>query len=223
MLTDYTAPFALWIVVRPVYLCDGFCVVEPAWAKGGGQGGLAVFVSRLHASIYATLRNTVRFPDVPGRTEKWRCIALHTFDLRSYMLNKDGRLNCAVSFGFTCDGAGALSCVNGVPRLRFIELMCEMPEAGQDVVFSFSRWVFAFMHDQWERLGAYGYAQSIDRMAVMDDRTFAGALAVAMQAVSVTHKAPEGDYWTMYDADAAHWISTPAQSLAGIWATPTIH
>ena len=74
MSTDYIAPFALWIVVRRIQRRDGSCGVEPAWVGRGKHGGLAIFVSRLHAYVYAALRNIHRaHDDVMGNR-----IARHT-------------------------------------------------------------------------------------------------------------------------------------------------
>jgi hypothetical protein len=223
MPTDYIAPLALWIVARRVYLGDGSYFVEPAWIECGRHGGMAVFVSRLHAAIYATLRNIDCPPDAPGCVDDWQCIALQQFDLHEHILEMDGALNCAVSFGFACDGAGALSLSQGAPRLCFVELPFALPWPGAEAVFSFSRGAFAAIGEQWDRIGAYGYVQSLERTAALDDRAFMSALGVALEAVSLTHAEPDGDYWTVYDADPARWISSCAPPWISRGALHTIH
>ncbi|WP_233866258.1 hypothetical protein [Paraburkholderia adhaesiva] len=220
MPTDYIAPFALWIVVRRVHRRDGSYFAEPACAGWGGNGGLAVFVSRLHACVYATLRNVHRAQD---DTDDWRCIPLQAFDLHSDIRDVNGELNCAMTFAFACDSTGALTVANGAPGLCYIEATFDLPDLGPEPVFNFSQWAFDIMRELWERVGAHGYPESIDRTAVMDDMTFACALSVALEVASLTRAEPDGDHWTVYDAETVRWISTPARSSGALQTMRTIH
>jgi hypothetical protein len=220
MTTDYIAPFSLWVVVRNVRRRDGSCRVEPAWVGRGKRGGLAIFVSRLHAYVYATLRNIHRAND---DADDWRCIPLQTFDLQEHIHDLRGTLNCAMTFAFACDCTGALIITNGAPCLCFIEITFDLPKLDADMVFNFRQGVFDVMREQWARVGAHGYPESIDRIEVMDDLTFAYALGVALDVASLTRAQPDGDHWTVYDADTVCWISTPVRSSAASRTMLTIH
>jgi len=220
MSTDYIAPFALWIVVRRIQRRDGSCGVEPAWVGRGKHGGLAIFVSRLHAYVYAALRNIHRAHD---DADDWRCIPLHAFDLQGHGLDTHGPLNCAMTFAFACDSTGALIITKGAPCLCFVEVTFDLPNLDADMVFNFSQGVFEVMREQWARVGAYGYPESIDRTAAMDDLTFAYALGVALDVASLTRTEPDGDHWTVYDAETVRWISTPARSSVAPRTMLTIH
>lgn len=220
MPTDYIAPFALWIVVRRVRQRDGSTRMEPAWVGRGKHGGLAIFVSRLHAYVYATLRNIHCAND---DADDWRCIPLQTFDLQEHLHDAHGVLNCAMTFAFACDSTGALIISNGAPSLCFVEVTFDLPTLDADMVFNFSQGAFDVMRELWARAGAYGYPESIDRTAVMDDLMFAYALGVALDGASLTRAEPDGDHWTVYDAETVRWISTPARSSVALQTMLTIH
>ncbi len=220
MPTDYIAPFALWIVIRHMRLADGSHHTEPAWVRSEDHRDLVVFVSRLHAYLYATLRN---IDHTRGESDGWQCIPLSAFDLCGCIREADGPLKCAMAFSFECDATGALIIANGAPRLRFVELTFNVPNPVEGAVFNFSQGAFDVMREQWEHIGAYDYPQSVERIDAMDDVTFAHALGVALQAALVTRAEYASDHWTVYDADAGYWISSPVRSYSGVPATRTVH
>lgn len=220
MTTDYIFPLPLWLAVRRHDRPDGTCLVEPAWVGSGEHSGLAVFVSRLHAQLYATLRNAFRAPDDFGN---WQCMPLRAFELSGHIRDTNGTLNCEMAFGFACDSDGALIVANGAPRLRYAELTFDLPEDSGAVIFNFSQRAFDAMRDQWASIGAHEYERSIDRTEVMDNATFLKVLDVALWSVVLTSDQPEGDHWTVYDADAGRWVSSAELWHAGLQAVHTLH
>jgi hypothetical protein len=226
MQTDYIAPLALWVVVSCHPRGDGSLALEPVWAGSGEQGGLAIFVSRLHASVYAALRNACDKDDEDdedGEANTWLCIPLQVFDLNAYTSEAGGTLDCAMVFGFACDAEGALIVADGAPRVRYFSASFELSGRTDDVTFSFGNWVFDAARTQWEEIGAHAYEESISRTEAMDDRTFARAVHVALQAATLTRDEAESPCWTVYDARTARWIATPAYAVDSPRGTYTLH
>lgn len=217
MSTDYISPLSLWVVVRRHYCRDGTRFVEPAWVGSGEHTGPAVFVSRLHAHIYAALRNRYHTRD---DTNNWQCIPLSAFDLRGHVRDLGGELNCEMTFGFATDAAGALILVSGAPRLRFVELSFGIDAAFDDVTFNFNQWVFDFMRAEWTSIGAPAFEASLDCVESMDDITFARTLDAALASATLCHVEPYREYWTAYDASTASWIDATVCMHA---CPPTLH
>jgi hypothetical protein len=220
MQTDYTAPLALWVVACLHSCGDGSIAIEPVWVGSGEQGGLAIFVSRLHASVYAALRNA---SEVDDHRTNWLCIPLQVFDLHAYALETGGTLDCAVTFGFACDDEGALIVEDGAPRVRYFNAGFKLPDRAEDVTFSFDQWVFDAMRMQWEEIGAHAFEESIACTEAMDDSAFARALHSALRAATLTRDECESNGWTVYEARTARWIAAPACTFASPQGTRTLH
>lgn len=220
MPTDYIAPFALWIVVRHHYGRDGSVFLEPAWAGDGEQGGLAVFVSRLDAYVYATLRNACHADD---DSDNWQCLPLQMFDLGTYVGDMGGTLDCALTFGFACNEKGALVITQDAPRLCYLEVSFDLPDRVANATFSFSEWAFDDIRAAWAQLGAHACEQSIGCTQTLDGVTFAWMLDVALKSVSLTRDEARDDYWTVYDSGAARWIFARASVDVLEQDTPTLH
>jgi hypothetical protein len=223
MTTDYIAPLALWLVVRRHFRGDGSRWVEPAWVGNGVHSGPAVFVSRLHAHLYAALRNLYHEDD---DTDNWQCIPLQSFDLLGRVRESNGVLNCEMTFGFACDARGALIIANGAPRLHYVELTVDLAgclKEPDQPVFNFSQWAFDFMREQWEEIGARRYEASIERVEVMDDATFARTLDTALRAAALTRNEDGRERWTVYEAGVRRWIASPSLPHAELQTTLTLH
>jgi len=220
MQTDYTAPLALWIVACLHPCRDGSISIEPVWVGSDEHGGLAIFVSRLHAGIYAALRNACHTDD---DTNSWFCLPLQLFDLHAYAVEMDTTLNCALTFGFGCDAEGALIIENGAPRLRYFNAAFKLPDRIAEVTFSFGGWVFDAIRMQWDEIGAHAHVESIASIEAMDDGAFARALYIALQAATLTRDEGESDCWTVYEAGTASWIVAPAYGMASLQNSRTLH
>ncbi|MFP6561368.1 hypothetical protein WJ542_24135 [Paraburkholderia sp. B3] len=220
MPTDYTASFALWVVVRSHCRPDGSRIVEPAWTGDGEQSGVAIFVSRLDAHIYATLRN-VRLPgDAP---DNWHCIPLQAFDLHAYARDQNGSVNCAMAFGFVCDAEGALVISRGAPCPSYFELTFDPPEGIAEVVFHFSQAAFEGMCALWREVGAHAQPQSINRAEVMSDGAFAWLLDIALSVATETGAEAEADHWTVFEPLSMRWLRAPTEAYVMQEAKPTLH
>jgi hypothetical protein len=230
MPTDYTAPLTLWVVLRRHHRPDGSGLFEPAWVGTGKHSGVALFVSRMHAQIYATLRNAYGYDGGPN---SWQCMPLQLFDLYALVRELNGTVDCAVAFGLACDDEGALIITGGAPCLRYFELTFDLPDrcaAGREVEasFGFGEWVFEDMRAQWAQIGAHTYEQSIRRMEAMDNVTFLRTLDTALQtakpnmATLKRHQAGDGN-WMVYDTEAMRWIVAQTTADAWLQAAPTLH
>ncbi|PLZ04154.1 hypothetical protein CY652_00235 [Burkholderia sp. WAC0059] len=206
--TDYIAPFALWLVVRRHYCRDGTLFVEPAWVGGGMHLGPAIFVSRIHAEVYATLRNEHH---ARGDTNNWHCTPLQAFDLREHVREMDGRLNCQMVFGFCMDVAGALIVANGAPLLRYVELPFEVANDVERAKFNFNQRVFDFMRLQWADIGAAGFESTLDCVDSMEGVALGRLVRAALADVALTHDDHGHSlvgHWAVYLPDLAQWVGS---------------
>lgn len=204
--TTYLAPFSLWLCVRRHYCRDGTLFVEPAWIGSGEHMGPALFVSRLHAHIYAALRNRYH-PD--DDDSNWLCTPLHAFGLREHIRDMGGTVNCEMVFGFATDADGALILVDGTPCMRFHELGFELGEHVTETSFSFDQWVFEFMRAEWASIGAWSYEATFDRIDGLDDIALARMLDAALAKTAWKHGMDDSSHWAVYDPGAGRWIGAP--------------
>jgi hypothetical protein len=220
MPTDYTASFALWVVVRSHSRPDGSLVVEPAWAGDGEQSGVAIFVSRLDAHLYATLCNLRLAADEP---DNWYCLPLQAFDLHAYARERNGSVNCAMSFGFICNAQGALLMSRGAPCPTYFELTFDPPEGIEEVVFHFSQAAFEAMCALWKVIGAPAQPQSINRAEAMNDDAFAWLLDIALSVSTGTCAEDEADHWTVFEPVSMRWLRAPVEPYVMRETRPTLH
>ncbi|WP_322011580.1 hypothetical protein [Paraburkholderia sp. J12] len=230
MPTDYTAPLTLWVVLRRRRRHDGAALHEPAWVGDGEQASIALFVSRLHAQIYATLRNTYGHD---GGPDSWHCVPLQSFDLYAVLRELDGTVDCAVTFGLACDDRGALIIAAGAPCVRYFEVTFDLPDrcprgVNVEASFGFGEWVFEDMRAQWAQIGAHTYEQSIRRMESMDDITFLRTIDAALRtatpgrAIFRRNRAGDGN-WMVYDTEAMRWIVAQTTIDAWLPTATTLH
>ncbi|HEY1609059.1 MAG TPA: hypothetical protein VGG24_07315 [Paraburkholderia sp.] len=215
--TDYLAQFSLWVCVRRHYCRDGTLFVEPAWTGRGAHMGPVIFVSRLHAHLYAALRN--RHP-ARGDTNHWQCVPLQAFGLREHIREQGGRLNCEMAFGFVADEAGALVIADGALQARVVELSFDVDDGIGDSTFSFNQWAFEYMHVEWLGIGASSLHVTFDRIDAMGDAALARMLDIALSRTRLTSDAPDVEHWAVYDPRASRWIT--AQVCAPMHAL-TLH
>ncbi|WP_027796882.1 hypothetical protein [Paraburkholderia acidipaludis] len=220
MPTDYTASFTLWVVVRSQSRPDGSRFVEPAWTGDGERSGVAIFVSRLDAHIYATLRNGWLAGD---GADKWHCLSLQAFDLHAYARDQNDSVNCAAVFGFACDAEGALVMSRGAPCPSYFELTFDLPEDIADVVFHFNQAVFEAMCVLWQEIGARAQPQSINRTEAMSDGAFAWLLDIALSVATETGAVAKADHWTVFEPLSMRWLRAPTEVDAMQGAKPTLH
>ena len=224
-LTDYLAPFSLWLCVRRHYRDDGALSVEPAPVSNALNTGPLMFVSRLHAHLYAALCN--REQDCDG-AHPWECMPLHAFGLREYGRTVGGRLDCELAYGFATDETGALAIAHGAPRVRVAELSFEIGDDMEEPTFSFNQHAFEFMQTEWTGIGAPALLATFDRVDALSDVALARTLDAALLQARVTHTEPEVesgiDYWAVYDPGAARWVGAPGCVLGAVPRhSPTLH
>jgi len=212
-ITDYLSPFTLWLCVRGPQRADGTSSVELAWPDDDPEGGPLMFVSRLHAELYATLRNREhdREDSEDGEAaDIWQCVPLQSFPLREYIRTLGGTINCELAYGFMSDETGALVIADGAPRARFLELSFDVGDEIDDPMFGFNLWAFEFMRDEWASIGAAQVFKTFDRIDEMAHAPFARVLDAALARTTITHDEPEVDHWSVYDPSAGRWIGALA-------------
>jgi len=206
--TDYFSPFSLWVCVRRQAGAAGAAgapAVEPARAADGGLGaGPLVFVSRLHAHLYAGLRNR----EAGGNA--WQCVPLQAFGLREYMRSLGGRVDCELAYGFMADEAGALVIADGAPAVRFIELTFEAGDDIDDPTFSFNQWAFEFIHAEWLRIGAWSFHVSFEAIDEMGEPMLARLGEAVLVQTPLTRVVPQREHWAVYDPRVGRWIGAAA-------------
>ena len=201
--TEYIAPFTLWLVVRKRFRSDGL-FVEPAWVGDAECSGPVVFASRIHAHVYATLRNTYHQKD---DSNNWNAIPLHEFDLLDHVRALDGRVNCQMAFGFCTDATGALIVAKGAPRLRYANMPFEIPNDMDAVTFNFNQWVFDFMREEWASNGASSIEHTFDQIDGLDAAAFSRVAAVAVANARITRDGTNQERWTAYHPGLEQWVS----------------
>lgn len=203
--TDYLAPFSLWVCARRHPRGAGMPFVEPA--RAGANPGPLIFVSRLHAHVYAAFSN--REPDRDD-LNPWGCLPLQAFGLREYGRALGGKLDCELAYGFVADETGALVVADGAPRVRFVELSFEMSDELGEPTFSFNQYAFEFMRMEWIDIGAPSLLTTFDRIDAMRDAAFAQTLDAALSRATLTRHGSDIEHWAVYDPDAGRWIAAPA-------------
>jgi len=203
--TDYFSPFSLWVCVRRQAEGARAPAGEPARAASGALGaGPLVFVSRLHAQLYAGLRNR------EGGAHLWQCVPLQAFGLRDYMRTLGGRVDCELAYGFMADEAGALVIADGAPAVRFLELTFEAGDDIDDPTFSFNQWAFEFIHAEWLRIGAWSFHVSFGPIDEMGDAALARLGDAVLVHTPLTRVLPDVDHWAVYDPRVGRWIAAAA-------------
>lgn len=209
--TDYLAPFSLWLCVRHHDRDDGKPLVELAWPDHDPESGPLMFVSRLHAHLYAALRNReYGGGGSDSRAGEWQCMPLQSFGLREYIRTMGGSINCELTYGFMADETGALVVADGAPRARYLELSFDVGDEIDDPMFGFNQWAFEFMREEWASIGAPTLLGTFDRIDAMGDAALAELLDTALSQTTLTRYAPEVEHWAVYDPRAGCWIGAAA-------------
>jgi hypothetical protein len=202
--TEYIAPFPLWLVVRKRFLGNGSIFIEPAWVGCSDHKGPIIFASRMHAEIYAKMRNTYHADD---DSNNWKCIPLHEFDLLEHARVLDGKVNCMMAFGFSMNDEQSLIVASGAPRLRLVPLPFTVPADTDQITFSFNEWVFEFMREEWAAIGATDFEAELETVDDMDATTFRHAAQIAIASANVTCDSKDSSEWGVYCAASERWLS----------------
>jgi hypothetical protein len=132
--------------------------------------------------------------------------------LHAYAREQNGSVNCAMSFGFICDAAGALLMSRGAPCPTYFELTFDPPEDIDDVVFHFSQMTFEAMCAHWKAIGAHAQPQSVNRAEVMSDGAFAWLLDIALSVATETDTEAGADHWAVFEPLSMRWLRAPVHA-----------
>lgn len=203
--TEYISPVSLWVVVRKRFLESGV-FIEPAWTGPGdpAESGPVVFVSRMLAEVYARMRNEYHHVD---DSNTWKAIALRDFDLLGHLRALGGNLNCMMTMGFSMLLDGSLLVAAGAPRIRYVPLSFEIPAVQAGVTFSFNRWVFDFIDQEWTSLGATDFVNDLEFADELDEKEFQLAARIAIASVTVSRdSSAETALWGVYSLRKEAWL-----------------
>ncbi|BCM12955.1 hypothetical protein MAFF241648_21450 [Ralstonia solanacearum] len=203
-MTEYIAPLSLWLVVRKRFFKSGV-FVEPAWTGSHEPKvqGPVLFVSRVHAEVYAYMRNKYHSKDDSGN---WRVISLQDFDLLEHAHGIDGKLYCQMAFGFTMADEHSMLVATGAPRVRYVPLPFDIPKDEKRITFSFNQWAFDFMNEEWASIGSSELEKSL---AHVDEMTETDAFRVAKEAIAkidVSRTNTDAELWGAYDCIKESWV-----------------
>lgn len=202
--TEYIAPVSLWLVVRKRFLDGGSLFVEPAWTGCDDHKGPVIFVSRMHAEVYARMRNTYHSANDSGN---WKSLPLHEFDLLEHSRALGGKLTCNVAFGFALGRDQSIIVSTGAPRVRYVPLTFSLSTDEDKITFSFNQWVFDFMREEWAALGVPDFEDRFNAVDEMDTLTFKRAAMVSIATASVTRDGSDSGGWGVYDTDREQWLT----------------
>jgi hypothetical protein len=180
--TDYIAPVSLWLVVRKRFFANRGVFIEPAWTGTTAQSGPVIFVFRMLAEIYASLRNKHHAAD---DSDGWKVIPLSGFDLLAHAHGITGPLNCMMAFGFSMSDSESVIVAIGAPRVRYVPLSFTVSKDTQATTFHFSQWAFDFFHEEWATLGLTDFENDLETADNMDKTTFDRAAKVAVASLKV--------------------------------------
>ena len=163
-----------------------------------------MFVSALDAEIYC--RNLLT------RERGWRRLQLSQIDLAQMLQDMGGEMYCQMVFGFAATPHGALALRDGYLRPMFVPLHFELnKQEGNSITFSFNKWVFDFMRDQWRIIGATDYPEQLERLSEGEDHAIC-QLADAAWRCAVTTMVKQGsDDWGVYMPGANVWKYGPSE------------
>ncbi|KAB0640674.1 hypothetical protein F7R25_04035 [Burkholderia stagnalis] len=203
-MTEYISPLSLWLVVRKRFYKSGV-FVEPAWTGSHEPKiqGPVLFVSRVHAEVYAHMRNKYHSKD---DSANWKIISLSDFDLLEHAHGIDGKLYCQLAFGFSMADENSMLVATGAPRVRYVPLPFDIPKKEKKITFSFNQWAFDFMNEEWASIGSSEFDKSL---ALVDDMSEAEASRVAKEAIAkinVGRTETGKDLWGAYDSVKESWI-----------------
>lgn len=204
--TEYIAPLSLWLVIRKRFQSGGL-FIEPAWtgAYNRDERGPVIFVSRMHAEIYAYMRNTYHAED---DSDNWKTISLQDFDLLNHATDLGGEINCMMAFGFSLTEKEEIIVVAGAPRIRYVPLPFRISKNQKIVVFSFNQWVFDFIEKEWTKIGISNfenYSELSDNLTVKE---LALSVKIAIAKTPVSHEVSTvTTLWGVYSSQDELWKS----------------
>ncbi|HVI41596.1 MAG TPA: hypothetical protein VM577_13165 [Anaerovoracaceae bacterium] len=203
-MSEYIAPLSLWLVVRKRFYKSGV-FVEPAWVGSHEPKiqGPVLFVSRIHAEVYAYMRNEYHRKDDSGN---WRVISLQDFDLLEHAHGIDGKLYCQLAFGFSMADRDSILVYTGAPRVRYVPLPFDIPKNEKQVTFSFNQWAFDFMNEQWSSIGSSSFEKSLTHVDGLSEDEFAKVSKVAIAKLNVGRQESVEGLWSAYDAVKEEWM-----------------
>jgi len=203
-MTEYIAPLSLWLVVRKRFYKSGV-FVEPAWTGSHEPNvqGPVLFVSRVHAEVYAYMRNKYHSKDDSGN---WKVISLQDFDLVEHAHGIKGKLNCQLAFGFTMADQGSILVATGAPRVRYVPLPFDIPKEERQVTFSFNQWAFDFMNEEWSSIGGSGFEKSLAHVDSLSEDEASKVFKVAIAKLNVSREEPTDSLWGIYDSVKEMWV-----------------
>lgn len=203
--TDYIAPVSLWLVVRKRFFASSGIFIEPAWTGTPAQSGPVIFVSRMLAEVFASLRNKHHAAD---DSDGWKVIPLSGFDLLAHARGVTGPLHCMMTFGLSMFDSESVIVAIGAPCVRYVPLSFTVSEEDQSTTFHFSQWAFDFFNEEWASLGLADFENDLEAADNMDKTTFDRAAKVAVASLKV-HKNPKAEtsgVWGVYATQSDKWV-----------------
>ncbi|KVV20873.1 hypothetical protein WK78_26555 [Burkholderia cepacia] len=203
-MTEYIAPLSLWLVVRKRFYKSGV-FIEPAWAGSHEPKiqGPVLFVSRIHAEVYAYMRNKYHSKDDSGN---WKVIALQDFDLLEHAHGVDGKLYCQLAFGFAMADQHSMLVATGAPRVRYVPLPFDVDKKETRVTFSFNQWAFDFMNEEWASIGGGDFEASLSLVDEMKPADVSRVANEAIAKIGVGREFVKDGLWGVYDSSEQAWI-----------------
>lgn len=203
-MTEYIAPLSLWLVVRKRFYKSGV-FIEPAWtgSREPDVQGPVLFVSRVHAEVYAYMRNQYHSKDDSGN---WKVISLQDFDLLGHAHGLDGKLYCQMAFGFSMADENSMLVATGAPRVRYVPLPFEIPKEQGKVTFSFNQWVFDFMNEEWASIDSKEFEKALGLVDEMNDADASRVAKEAIARIEVSRTERQPGLWGIYDSARESWV-----------------
>src|ERR1700754_4999320 len=172
---------SLWLVVQKRYGRTSI-LIEPVTVGSEHARGPAIFLSRIVANVYATLRNRY---DVKDDSGYWQVMPLEEFDLLKHIRDCNGALWCMMTHGVAVDGTSSIIVAEGVPRIRYVPLRFRPPTDTDEMTFLFNESVFDFIRTELNSIGLSNYEEQLEALDELDDEAFADTMMDAIEQVKV--------------------------------------
>jgi hypothetical protein len=200
ILTKYISDFQLTTLVRPSPRAPENERWEPLWMKGREDSGMAIFVSALDAEIYRQAEIAA------GGDKNWRRVPLAHVDLLHHVA-QSGMLVCQMIFGFSAAAPGNLATRSGSPRTRLVPMSFDVSiNPPSSATFNFDSWVFDYIREQWENVGAKQHADRIESINRESDRYLVSTADSALNSITRVDAPGRPNTWCVYSPEAGTWL-----------------
>jgi hypothetical protein len=223
--TDYLAPVSLWLVIRDH---PGNVIEAAATGCGShdhGQGvdcgsGPILFTSRIHAEVYAHVRNTYH---LEGDTDGWRVVSLLDYNLREHVRVRGGTLRCMIAFGFSTNESGALLVKFGsLSVLNTMETFSIDNEETGKIVFSFVKPLEPVLAE-WAAMGLHAFNDELRELDSRDEAGIAQAVTHAIAQTGIEHAGFASRSWGVYCPVRARWFVAEGFKVFASEQPQTLH